>query len=91
MNPSTQQQHGLFHPLPLPEGRWTHITMDFLTGIPTTENGFDCIMVIVDRLSKRSHFIPTTKTLTSQGAAQLYLDNVFKHHGIPQKSEAKRS
>ncbi|GMG42416.1 unnamed protein product [Ambrosiozyma monospora] len=41
-------------------------------------------MAIVDRLSKRSHFIPTTKTLTSQGAAQLYLDNVFKHHGIPQ-------
>lgn len=74
---------GLFLPLPIPKGRWTDITMDFVGPFPPTARGNDTIMVVVDRATKRAHFIPTKKQLSSAETAQLYLDNVFKHHGIP--------
>ncbi|OWB76130.1 hypothetical protein B5S32_g280 [[Candida] boidinii] len=74
---------GLFLPLPIPKGRWTDITMDFVGPFPATSRGYDTIMVVVDRATKRAHFIPTKKQLSSADTAQLYLDNVFKHHGIP--------
>ena len=75
---------GLFKPLPIPRGRWTDITMDFVGALPKTVSGHDTVMVVVDRLSKRAHFIPTVKTLTAEGAAKLYMDNIFRLHGVPQ-------
>ena len=54
---------GLFKPLPIPLGRWTDITMDFVGALPKTVSGHDTVMVIVDRFSKRAHFIPTVKSL----------------------------
>ncbi|EEB89269.1 hypothetical protein MPER_12650 [Moniliophthora perniciosa FA553] len=42
-------------------------------------------MVIVDRLTKKVYFIPTTQQITSEGAARLYADNVFKEHGLSRK------
>lgn len=47
--------------------------------------GFNSILVIVDRFSKKIEAIPTTTELTSKGVAKLYRDHVFKHHGLPQK------
>ena len=76
---------GLFKPLPIPTGRWTDITLDFVGALPKTNSGFDTIMVVVDRLSKRAHFIPTTKELTAEGAAELFLNNIFKLHGVPRR------
>ena len=43
------------------------------------------ICVFVDRFSKMTHFVPTTTRITAQGMARLYLDNVFRLHGIPSK------
>ncbi|GME86537.1 hypothetical protein B5S29_g5752 [[Candida] boidinii] len=81
---STVSPNGLFSPLPIPVGRWTHITMDFVTGIPTTVGPrFDSILVVVDRFSKRAHFIPTHKSCTSMDTALLYLRFIFSQHGIP--------
>lgn len=74
---------GLFLPLPVPQGRWTDITMDFVGPFPTTERGHNTVLVVVDRATKRAHFIPTKKTLSAADTAQLFLDNIFKHHGIP--------
>ncbi|KAB2629775.1 S ribonuclease [Pyrus ussuriensis x Pyrus communis] len=50
---------GLLQPLPVPEWKWENITMDFVYKLPRTHNGFDGIWVIVDRLTKSAHFIPT--------------------------------
>ncbi|KAB2631036.1 S ribonuclease [Pyrus ussuriensis x Pyrus communis] len=50
---------GLLQPLPVPEWKWENITMDFVYKLPRTQNGFDGIWVIVDRLTKSAHFIPT--------------------------------
>ena len=41
------------------------------------------LTVIVDYLSKRAHFIPTTTTFTGKGLANLFIDNIFKLHGLP--------
>ena len=56
--------------------------MDFIVKLPRSE-GFDAILVIVDRLTKMSLFIPTTTNVTSEQLADLYVTHVFSKHGIP--------
>lgn len=56
--------------------------MDFIDQLPPLGK-FDATLVIVDRLTKMSLFIPTTTTVTSQGLAKLYLQHVFSKHGVP--------
>ncbi|KAL0546145.1 hypothetical protein IC582_016051 [Cucumis melo] len=46
-----QRSGGLLNPLPVPEWKWEHITMDFLFGLPRTSRGYDGISIIVDRLT----------------------------------------
>ena len=74
---------GLLNPLEIPKGRWTDLSMDFITSLPKTKNGYDTVLVIVDRLTKRCLFIPTSATATAKDIAQLFLKHYFKDHGIP--------
>ena len=83
--PETTGQRGLFSPLPIPEGRWTDISLDFVTGVPRCKNGHDMILVVVDRFTKMAHFIPTRKTATAEQCAKLMVENCFKLHGIPKR------
>ena len=46
-------------------------------------NSFDNIFVVVDRLTKMAHFIPCKKTSSSEDTARLFLDNVYRYHGLP--------
>jgi hypothetical protein len=54
---TNQQPAGLLQPLAIPSQRWEQISMDFITQLPTTQQGHDAIFVVVDRLTKRAHFI----------------------------------
>ena len=74
---------GKLIPLPTPPGPWTHITMDMITGFTETPRGHDAIMVFVDRLTKMAHFCPCAKTLTSSQLAAMFIDRVFRLHGLP--------
>ncbi|XP_073107342.1 uncharacterized protein [Elaeis guineensis] len=73
---------GSLQPLPHPQGIFTDITMDFIDGLPKSQ-GRTVIMVVVDRLTKYAHFIGLTHPYTAKSMAQLFLDHVFKFHGLP--------
>jgi transposase InsO family protein len=88
--PGNQLPGGLLQPLPIPARRWESISMDFITCLPPTARGFDAIFVVVDRLSKRCHFVPTTSTVTAEGTAALFFDHIFRHHGLPRSIVSDR-
>lgn len=61
---------------------WTHLSMDFVKGLRKS-GGMDVIFVVIDILSKFSHFIPLAHPFKVQTVAQAFLDNVIKLHGPP--------
>jgi len=65
----------------IPEKPWSHISVDFITKLPLAQV-YDSILVVVDRLTKMAHFIPTTEKTTAGGLARLFRDNVWKLHGL---------
>jgi hypothetical protein len=73
---------GSLKPLPVPEGPWQSISCDFIVELPKS-NGYDTILVVVDRLTKMAHFIPTTINVDAKQTARLLIDNVWKTHGTP--------
>jgi hypothetical protein len=69
-------------PLPMPDMAWQHITMDFIEALPKSE-GKDTILVVVDKLTKYAHFIPLSRFFTTKTIVQLFIDHIFKLHGLP--------
>jgi len=78
-----QQPAGLLQPLPVPSEPWESVSMDFITHLPTSMEGHDSIFVVVDRLTKMVHLIPTHTTVTAVETAHLFLNHVLKLHGFP--------
>jgi len=70
-------------PNSIPEKLWTHILADFITKLPLAQK-YDSILVVVDRLTKMVHFIPTTEKTLAEGLARLFRDNMWKLHGLPE-------
>src|SRR4029077_14265056 len=69
--------YGKLVPLEIPGRNWESISMDFIMDLPLSHS-YDTILVVVDRLTKQAHFIPTHKSLDAPGLAQLFIANVFK-------------
>ncbi len=80
---SNQKPDGLLQPLPIPERRWEHVTLDLVTALPTTSQDHNSIVVFVDKLSKMIHIRPTTEKVTAPEIVQLFLEAVFAQHGMP--------
>ncbi|GJS72170.1 reverse transcriptase domain-containing protein [Tanacetum coccineum] len=64
------------------EWKWEKITMDFVTKLPKTANGYDTIWVIVDRLTKSAHFLPIRETDPMEKLMKLYIREVVTRHGV---------
>lgn len=77
-----QPPAGLLNPLPIPKRPWSHIAVDFVTGLPESE-GNTTIMTIVDRFSKQVHYVPLPKLPTALETAKLLVLHVYRLHGIP--------
>ncbi|GJW36409.1 putative reverse transcriptase domain-containing protein [Tanacetum coccineum] len=67
----------------IPMWKWERITMDFITKLPKTSNGHDTIWVIIDRLTKSAHFIPTQETDSMETLTRLYIKEIVSRHGVP--------
>ena len=74
---------GLLQPLLVPNQAWSQISMDFIESLPLSE-GADTILVVVDRLTKLSHFIPLKHPFSAVEVAKLFLTHVFRLHGLPE-------
>jgi hypothetical protein len=73
---------GLLQPLNIPEWKWDDISINFIVGLPLTAHKFDLIWVIVDRLSKSTHFIPIHTNYNVQKYAGIYIAHVLCLHGV---------
>ena len=78
-----QRPRGTLQRMPIPEWKWERISMDFVVGHPKTLGTFDSIWVIVDRLTKSSHFIPVKVTYNVEKLAKLYISEIVRLHGVP--------
>jgi len=74
---------GLLQPLSVLEWKWEEVSMDFITGLPTTRMGNDSSWVIIDRLTKSAYFIPVKNTYRPPEYADMYIAEIVKLHGIP--------
>ncbi|GKA71502.1 putative reverse transcriptase domain-containing protein [Tanacetum coccineum] len=78
-----QRPSGLLVQPKIPEWKWDNITMDFVTKLPKSSQGYDTIWVIVDRLTKSAIFVPMRETDHMDKLARMYLKEVVTRHEIP--------
>ncbi|KAL0200244.1 hypothetical protein M9458_003431, partial [Cirrhinus mrigala] len=77
-SPST----GELQPLPIPKRPWSHISVDFVTGLPESQ-GKNTILTIVDRFTKAVHLVALTGLPSAKTTAELILEHVVRLHGFP--------
>lgn len=73
---------GLLQPLPIPEQAWVSISMDVIDQLPNS-HGKTMIWVVVDRFTKYSHFVALNHPITASSLAQVFIDHIYKLHGLP--------
>ncbi|KAG7669555.1 hypothetical protein KSW81_007707 [Nannochloris sp. 'desiccata'] len=75
--PRTGFPAGLLQPLERPGEPWESISMDFIVKLPKTKEGYDAVMVVVDRFSKYVEFVPTFTTASAEDIATLFYKNIL--------------
>ena len=78
-----QKPAGLLQPLEVAKWKWEHVTIDFVTHLPRTQQRHDAVWVIVDQLTKSAHFLAVRMTLASDTFCRLYIREIVRLHGVP--------
>ncbi|KAI2660072.1 Transposon Tf2-9 polyprotein [Labeo rohita] len=79
---SSRPPEGLLQPLSVSSRPWSHIALDFVSGLPPSQ-GNTVVLTIVDRFSKAAHFIPLPKLPSAKETTATVVDHVFRIHGLP--------
>lgn len=82
--------YGELQPLEVAEAPWSSITMDFITKLPLSEEPstgifYDSIMVIVDRLTKFSIYLPYRESTDAEVMAYIFYDRIVRERGLPRE------
>jgi hypothetical protein len=80
---------GLLLPLPVPQGVWTDIALDFIEALPRVR-GKSVILTVVDRFSKYCHFIPLAHPYSAKSVTQAFFIDIVRLHGVPQSMVSDR-
>lgn len=76
---------GLLEPIPILEGAWEVVTMDFVAGLPKSD-GKDVRMVVVNKFTKYCHLNTLTHPFKASDVAKTFPDSIYKLHGLPNKT-----
>ena len=74
---------GLLQPLSIPSWKWEEVSMDFISGLPTSLNGYDSIWMTIDRLTKVACFIPVRTDYRPHQYEELYFEHIVRQYGVP--------
>ena len=90
LNKSTMKKRPLpITPLPTPDAPWSTIGIDFITKLPPSK-GYDSIFVVIDHFTKMAHFIPCHESITAKETINLFINNIVRLHGFPDKIVSDR-
>jgi len=91
---SNQKPMGLLQPLPLPSHCWEEVLHDLITlgirGLPLIPRGYNATVTFVDRLSKRTIFVPASSSIDARGFADIFFKDLFRHFGLPKALDSDR-
>ena len=73
-----QYPTGLLQHFPIPKWKWEVISMDFITGFPMNMRQHDSMMVVVDKLTRESNFIPVKPTYKTDAIAKIFMKEIFQ-------------
>lgn len=80
---------GLLQPLQIPHAIWEDVALDFIVGLPSSR-GYTVIFVVVDRLSKYSHFVPMRSNFSAYSVAEAFVQHIVRLHDIPKSIVSDR-
>ena len=83
MKSNNRAKAGLLTPLKIPSRKWAHVSTDLVTDL-LESSGFMAIEVFVNKLTKMAHLARYKKEVIALEYAQIFIDNVFQLHGLPE-------
>ena len=82
----THKGEGLLHTIPVPPRRFHDVSMDFVTGIPESRNGYDAILTFTDRFTKYVRLVALkfgVKHSDAEAIARLFVEHWWRQFGLP--------
>lgn len=83
MKSSTQKTAGTLQPLPISSQKWESISLALITSLLVSKEKNDAVLMVVGRLTKMAHFLPTQTTISVADLAQLFFKEIWRLHGMP--------